>query len=213
MFSKKLMRQIEQQRIIAVLVVDRAEDGVPLARALLDGGVDIMELTLRTDDALEALRQIVQEVPEMTVGAGTVLRPEQVRQVQDAGAAFAVAPGMNPRILKAAQDAGMSFAPGIVTPSDIEQALEFGCRLLKFFPCAPSGGLPYLKSIAAPFAHLGVRFIPLGGLTVSNMAEYLTDPLIAAIGGSWLAPRDLIRAGDWTQITELAREARKKTKS
>ncbi len=208
MFSDTLIEQIERQRIIAVLVVDRAEDGVPLARALLEGGVDMMELTLRTDDALEALRRIAQEVPEMTVGAGTVLTPEQVRQVQDAGAAFAVSPGTNPRVLKAAQDAGISFAPGIVTPSDIEQALEFGCRLLKFFPCEPSGGLTYLKSIAAPFAHLGVRFIPLGGLTVKNMAAYLADPLVAAIGGSWLAPRDLIRAGDWTQIATLAREAR-----
>jgi 2-dehydro-3-deoxyphosphogluconate aldolase / (4S)-4-hydroxy-2-oxoglutarate aldolase len=207
-FNETLAAQIEAGKLIAVLVIDRAEDAVPLARALLAGGVDMMELTLRTDAALDALRSIVAEVPEMTAGIGTILTPDQVAQAKEAGAVFGVAPGTNPRVMAAALDAGLSFAPGIATPSDIEQALEFGCRLLKFFPSEPSGGLPFLKSMAAPYAHVGLRFIPLGGLSVKNMGAYLNDPLIAAIGGSWIAPRDLIKARDWAAIEENARAAR-----
>jgi len=207
-FDEKLACKLVDGKVIAVLVIDRVEDAVPLARALLAGGVDMMELTLRTDAALGALRSIVTEVPEMTAGIGTILTPDQVMQAKEAGAVFGVAPGTNPRVMAAALDAGLSFAPGVATPSDIEQALEFGCRLLKLFPCEPSGGLPYLKSMAAPYAHLGLRFIPLGGLSVKNMGVYLGDPLIAAIGGSWLAPRELIHARDWAAIEENARAAR-----
>ena len=207
MFAEELKASVEENRIIAVLVVDDAAVALPLAQALLDGGVRIMELTLRTDAALDALRRIVAEVPEMTAGVGTILTPDQVRQAQDAGAAFGVAPGLNPRVMAAARDAGLSFAPGVATPSDIEQALEFDCRLLKFFPAEPSGGLTYLKSMAAPYAHLGLRYVPLGGVSPANLAEYVGDPLIAAVGGSWLAPRDIIAAQDWAQITEHARNA------
>jgi 2-dehydro-3-deoxyphosphogluconate aldolase/(4S)-4-hydroxy-2-oxoglutarate aldolase len=179
-----------------------------LARALLDGGIDIMELTLRTAAALEALRVIRRELPEMLAGIGTILKPQQVVDVQDSGAAFGVAPGMNPAVIRQAQRVGLPFAPGVVTPSDTEAALELGCRELKFFPAEPSGGLAYLKSLAAPYAHLGIRFVPLGGLNAQNMAAYLADPLILAIGGSWLAPRELIKQKNWSAITQRAREAR-----
>jgi 2-dehydro-3-deoxyphosphogluconate aldolase/(4S)-4-hydroxy-2-oxoglutarate aldolase len=194
--------------VVAVLVVDDANDAVPLARALLDGGIDAMELTLRTPAALEALAAIKAHVPEMLAGIGTILRPDQVRQVCDAGAAFGVAPGLNPRVVEAARKISLPFAPGIATPSDLERALEMGCRDVKFFPAEPLGGLKYLKSLAAPYAHLGVRFVPLGGLTLENMGSYLADPLVLAVGGSWLAPRDLIQAGDWGAIRDRAAAAR-----
>jgi 2-dehydro-3-deoxyphosphogluconate aldolase / (4S)-4-hydroxy-2-oxoglutarate aldolase len=163
---------------------------------------------LRTPAALDALRTIRRDVPEMVAGVGTILTTDQVARVVEADAAFGVAPGLNPRILMAAREAGLSFAPGIVTPSDIEAALEFDCKLLKFFPAEPSGGLSFLKAMAAPYAHLGLKFVPLGGLNALNMASYLADPNIAALGGSWLAPRNLIKEGAWDRITALAVEAR-----
>ncbi len=192
---------------MAVLTVERVEDAAPLARALLAGGVDAMELTLRTPAAAEALRVVVAKVPEMLAGVGTILTPEQVAEVREAGAAFGVAPGTNPRVVEAARAAGLAFAPGVATPSDIERAVELGCRTLKFFPAERIGGLPYLKSMAAPYAHLGLRFMPLGGINSGNMQEYLRDPLMLAVGGSWIAPRGKILERDWQGITETAREA------
>jgi len=206
-FDPNLAQRVETCGIVAVLVIDRAEDAVPLAKALLAGGVDVMELTLRTPAALDALKAIRADVPEMLAGVGTILTTDQVKQVVEAGAAFGVAPGVNPRILTAAREAGLSFAPGIVTPSDIEASLEHGCKILKFFPAEPSGGLAYLKAMATPYAHLGLKFVPLGGLNAKNMASYLADPQVAALGGSWLAPRDLIKAGEWGKITAVAAEA------
>ena len=207
MIPEPLAARIQHTGIVAVLVIDNEEDGPPLARALLAGGVDAMELTLRTPAALGALRRIRAEVPGMLVGAGTVLTPAQVSEVKNAGAEFAVSPGVNPRVLKAAADEGMPFAPGIATPTDIELALESGCRMMKFFPAEQSGGLSYLQAIAAPYRHLGVSFLPLGGLNEKNMAAYLSDSLVSAIGGSWLAPREAIREARWNDITSLAETA------
>ena len=207
MIPDSISKRIESTGIVAVLVIDREEDGPELAKALLEGGVDIMELTLRTPAAIGALRRIRAEVPDMLAGAGTVLTPAQVEEVKNAGAEFAVSPGVNPRVMQAAKEAGLPFAPGISTPSDIEQALEFDCRLLKFFPAEASGGLARLKAMSAPYQHLGVRFVPLGGVSEKNMSAYLADPLIAALGGSWLAPRDAIMEKRWSDITGLARQA------
>lgn len=206
-FDSELQQRLTDCGAIAVLIVDRAEDAVPLAKALLEGGIGAMELTLRTTVALDALHQIKQHVSEMIAGVGTILSPRQVSDVADAGAAFGVAPGMNRRVLDAAIKRRLSFAPGVATPSDVEQALEFDCRLLKFFPAEPSGGLGYLKSMAAPYAHFGLQYVPLGGVNAINMKTYLEDPLIAAVGGSWIATRDLIRDHDWRTITERASEA------
>ncbi|CAN5422722.1 bifunctional 4-hydroxy-2-oxoglutarate aldolase/2-dehydro-3-deoxy-phosphogluconate aldolase [soil metagenome] len=207
LFADETATRVSECGVIAVLVIDSASDAVPLARALLAGGVAAMELTLRTPAAVDAIRAIAAEVPEMLVGAGTVLTAAQVDEVQSAGAAFAVSPGVNPRVLAAARDAGLSFAPGIVTPSDIEAALEFGCRLLKFFPAESSGGLKHLKNIAAPYKHLGLRYIPLGGINAANMGGYLGDPGVAAIGGSWLAEPAVVARGDWAGIREAAAHA------
>jgi len=208
-FDPSLAEKIIESGIVAVLVVDRIDDAVPLAQALLAGGVGAIELTLRTPVALEALKAIRREVPEMVAGVGTILTTDQVAQVVEADAAFGVAPGVNPRILNAAREAGLSFAPGILTPSEIELALEHGCKLLKFFPAEASGGLSYLKAMAAPYAHLDLKFLPLGGINAENMVSYLADTHVAALGGSWLAPPDLIHAGAWEKITTLAAEARK----
>ncbi len=207
MFDEQIASRIEKCGVVAVLTVERPEDAAPLARALLEGGVEAMELTLRTEAAVEALKAVVAEVPEMLAGVGTVLTPEQVALVSQARAAFAVAPGTNPRVIEAARELGLSFAPGVATPSDVERALEFGCRTLKFFPAERIGGLPYLKSMAAPYAHLGPRFMPLGGVNADNMSDYLTSPLILAVGGSWIAPKDGIRNRDWPGIARTAREA------
>ncbi len=201
-----IQARLERTRVVAVLMIDDASDAVPLAQALLDGGVDAIELTLRTDAAMESLRRIVAEVPETLVGAGTVLTPGQVGEVRAAGAAFAVAPGMNPRVVAEARRIGLPFAPGVCTPTDIELAIEQGCRCLKLFPSEPSGGLKYLRSIAAPFAHLGLQFIPLGGLSAANAEAYLREPMVMALGGSWLAPRELIQRRDWTAVKNNARE-------
>lgn len=209
-FPSPLLERITSSGVLAVLVIDDADDAVPLANALLAGGISAMELTLRTPAALDALRFIGSNVPDMLTGIGTVLTVEQVADAHEAGAAFAVAPGTNPRVIEAAQQRGLPFAPGIVTPSDIEQAIQLGCRELKFFPAETSGGLKHLKSMAAPYAHLGVRFVPLGGVNAENMTTYLADPFVMAVGGSWLATRDLIRDHQWDVITQNARQAREK---
>lgn len=206
-FPLELQKKVETSGVVAVLVIDDARHAVPVARALLAGGISVMELTLRTPAAIEAVRAIRNEVPEMLAGVGTVIRPDQIAEVAQAGAAFAVAPGFNRRVIDAAVEAGMPFAPGIATPTDIESALELDCRLLKFFPAEPSGGMNTLKAMAAPYQHLGLKYIPLGGLSLKNMASYLESSLIAGLGGSWLAPRDLIQAEQWDRIEANAREA------
>lgn len=206
-FPNDLLQRIERAGLAAVLVVDEVSHAAPLANALLAGGIDVMELTLRTPGAIDAVRMVRAEVPAMTVGVGTILTPQQVRQVAEAGAAFGVAPGTNRRVLDAAADVGLPFAPGIATPSDLETALELGCREVKFFPAEPMGGVPYLKSLAAPYAHLGVRYIPLGGLNMKNMADYLREPAVLALGGSWIAPRKRILQQDWSGITRTAAAA------
>jgi len=208
LFDSSLADKVAAAGVVAVLIIDDANDAVPLARALLAGGIEVMELTLRTPAALDALQAIRRAVPEMTAGIGTILTVDQLQAAREAGAAFGVSPGCNPRLLAAAREAGFAFGPGVATPSDIEVALEHGAKLLKFFPAEQLGGLPYLRAMAAPYAHLGLRYIPLGGLTAANAAAYLQDPLIAAIGGSWIAPRKAIKARDWKTIETNARSAR-----
>ena len=193
--------------VVAVLMIDRVDDAVPVAESLLSGGVDAMELTLRTEAALPALESITRSVPEMLAGIGTILKKDQVIQAKDSGAAFGVSPGTNIEVIEAAQEAGLPFAPGIMTPSDIERALPFGCEILKFFPAGSSGGIKHLKNISAPYAHLGLKYIPLGGINRENMKDYLKEDIIAAVGGSWIASRDLIDSGQWDQITSNASSA------
>ena len=212
-FDQTLAKKISDCGNIAVVVIEDADKAVKLAETLLEGGVNVMELTLRTPAALEALKKVAAAVPEMIVGAGTVLTTEQLKQSHDAGAAFAVAPGFNSRIVAAATDMKFSFAPGVMTPSEIEGAVEMGCRLLKFFPAGAMGGFKGIKTLVAPYHHLGLKYIPLGGLTPETTAEYLSSPIIAACGGSWIAPGKLINASDWGAIRENAAIATKIAKT
>jgi len=205
--NDELCKKMYQSGVIAVLVIDDAKDAVPLARSLLEGGVDIMELTLRTPAAMDALEEIKNHVPEMMVGIGTVLTPDQVKQITKLGAAFGVAPGLNPDVVKTAQKEGLPFSPGIVTPSEIECAIELGCNVLKYFPAEPAGGLAYLKSMANPYTHLGLKYVPLGGLNQDNFKTYLEFSSILAVGGSWIAKRDVIQKNDWKTITNNAHQA------
>lgn len=204
--EQAVFSRLQHTGVCAVLIIEKVEHAVPVAEALLAGGVDAMELTLRTPAALGALREITARVPQMLAGIGTILTPDQVRQVVDGGGSFGVAPGMNPRVVEAALAAGLPFAPGICTPSDIERALEYDRRLLKFFPAEPSGGLKYLDAIAAPYQHLGVKYVPLGGVNEANCAQWFASRHVGAIGGSWLAPRELLAAGDWAGVTALAQK-------
>jgi 2-dehydro-3-deoxyphosphogluconate aldolase/(4S)-4-hydroxy-2-oxoglutarate aldolase len=207
MNNEAMVKLFTKNPVVAVLVIDDPEAAVSLARTLLEGGISAMELTLRTPAALDALRRIRTQVPEMTAGVGTVLTREQVRGVKAAGAAFGVAPGLNRNVMDEAEKQDLPFAPGIVTPSDIEAALEHGCRVMKFFPAEPSGGLAYLESMAAPYLHLGPRFIPLGGLNEANLSSWLASPLVCSVGGSWIAPRKLIQEKNWPEIRKRAEAA------
>lgn len=207
MMNEAIKKKIEESGLVAVLVVDDAADAVPLAKALLRGGVDVIELTLRTPAAFDALSKIRAEAPEITAGIGTILTPVQVREAKDRGAAFGVAPGCNQTVLGSAQILGLPFAPGVSTASDIEAACERYCRTLKFFPAESMGGLSYLKNVNAPYAHLGIRYIPLGGISMANLKDYLENEAVLAVGGSWLAPRNLINEKNWDRISRNCEEA------
>jgi 2-dehydro-3-deoxyphosphogluconate aldolase/(4S)-4-hydroxy-2-oxoglutarate aldolase len=200
--------RLRDEGVIAVLTVDRVAHAVPLARALVDGGIGILELTMRTPVAVEAVGEIQRNVPEVVVGIGTIIASDQAIEAAAAGAVFGVAPGLNPQVVRAARDRDLPFIPGVVTPSEVERAVDLGCRVLKFFPAEASGGLPYLKSMATPYDHLDLRYVPLGGINAGNLRDYLEDPRILAVGGSWIATRKLIAAEDWATITANAREAR-----
>ena len=193
--------------IIPVIVIDDESDAVPLARALVGGGLPVLEVTFRTKAAAGAIAAIRREVPDAVVGAGTVLTCEQLRAAQEAGAAFCVAPGFDPAIVAAAKAAGMPFCPGIATASELSQALSAGCRLVKFFPAEAAGGVKMIKNLLGAFRFTGVRFMPTGGVNLSNVADYLAVPEIACCGGTWIVPKDALAAGDWAAIGRLASDA------
>ena len=196
-----------RKRIVPIVVLDREADALPLAEALLRAGQDIVEITFRTAAAEGAIRAIARAHPKMLLGAGTLLTPDQVDQAHQAGARFALAPGLNEKVVRRALELGMQMSPGVQTASEIDRALELGCRYLKFFPAEPAGGARMLQALWGPFAHLNFRFIPTGGITPRVLPEYLVLPCVAAVGGSWMVDRKLIAAGDWAQIEKLAGEA------
>lgn len=204
LFPDNLLSCLKRSQVVAGFTVDEARDAVPIAEALLAGGIDVIELTLRSSAAMEAVRRISAEVPDMLVGVGTILTPEAVAEVKAAGASFGVSPGLNPRVVSAAEHAGLPFAPGISTPTDLEKAIELGCRFVKFFPAEASGGLAYLLSMAAPYRHLGIRYMPLGGINANNMFNYLEEAIIPAVGGSWIVKSELVKNQDWAGITARA---------
>jgi 2-dehydro-3-deoxyphosphogluconate aldolase / (4S)-4-hydroxy-2-oxoglutarate aldolase len=191
--------------VVPVVVVDDLAHAVPVARALVAGGLPVIELTLRTPVALDAIRAIASEVPEILVGAGTIVTPGQAKEALDAGAQFLVSPGSTPSLLGAMADTGLPFLPGTATVSEVLAVLEAGYTELKFFPAEASGGAAFLKSIASPVP--AARFCPTGGITAATAPSYLALPNVGCVGGSWLTPADALAAGDWGRVTELARAA------
>ena len=193
--------------IIPVIVIEKEEQAVPLARALVTGGLPVLEVTFRTAAAAGAIAAIRREVPEAVVGAGTVLTPEMVKAAKAAGAAFAVAPGFDPAVVAAAKAEGLPFCPGVATASELSQALSAGCRMVKFFPAEAAGGVKMIKNLLGAFRFTGVRFMPTGGVNLANVADYLAVPEIACCGGTWVVPKDALAAGDYAAIGKLASEA------
>jgi len=206
---KEIQDEIAKEGIIAVLEIEKEENAIPTAKALLEGGVRVIELALRTPAALPSISLIAKEVPQMYIGVGTIIEPGQAAIAKkENGTRFGVSPGINPEIVKEAIAAGLPFAPGVATPSEIEQAVALGCRVVKFFPAEGMGGLNFLKSINAPYNHLGMKYIPLGGVSLENLANYAQFKPVLAIGGSWIATKDLINAQNWAEITKRAGEAK-----
>jgi len=193
--------------IIPVIVIEKEEQAVPLARALVTGGLPVLEVTFRTAAAAGAIAAIRREVPEAVVGAGTVLTPEMVKAAKAAGAAFAVAPGFDPAVVAAAKAEGLPFCPGVATASELSQALSAGCRMVKFFPAEAAGGVKMIKNLLGAFRFTGVRFMPTGGVNLANVADYLAVPEIACCGGTWVVPKAALAAGDYAAIGKLASEA------
>lgn len=191
--------------VVPVVVVDDPAHAVPVARALVAGGLPVIELTLRTPVALDAIRAIASEVPEILVGAGTIVTPGQAKEALDAGAQFLVSPGSTPSLLGAMADTGLPFLPGTATVSEVLAVLEAGYTELKFFPAEAAGGAAFLKSIAGPVP--AARFCPTGGITAATAPSYLALPNVGCVGGSWLTPADALASGDWGRVTELARAA------
>ena len=200
-----VLEKIQEIGIVPVVVLDDAKDARPLAEALCKGGLPCAEVTFRTAAAEESIRIMTQEFPEMLVGAGTVLTTEQVDRAVAAGAKFIVSPGLNPRIVKYCVEKGILITPGCCNPSDIEQALENGLEVVKFFPAEPAGGLNMIKAMAAPY--VGVKFMPTGGINPENVKNYLAYDRILACGGSWMVKGDLVKSGNYEKIAELAKEA------
>jgi 2-dehydro-3-deoxyphosphogluconate aldolase/(4S)-4-hydroxy-2-oxoglutarate aldolase len=201
------MERISKVRVVPVVVIDRAEDAIPLAEALLAGGLNVMEITFRTPAAEQSIRNVRKALPKMLVGAGTILDTDQLQHAIDAGAQFAVAPGLNEAVVKKSLALKLPFVPGVMTPSDVEHGLALGCKLQKFFPAEVAGGVQMLQALAGPYAHTGMKFIPLGGVNASNARAYLTLPIVAAIGGSWMVERKLVAEKNWSTIRTLTAEA------
>jgi 2-dehydro-3-deoxyphosphogluconate aldolase / (4S)-4-hydroxy-2-oxoglutarate aldolase len=200
-----LLRYLTRVRVVPVVEIGEARHAVPLARALADGGLTCIEVTFRTAAAADAMAAIAAETRGVMVGAGTVRTVEQADAAVAAGAQFLVAPGLNPSVVTRAHEHGVPMLPGVCTPTEIEQAAKLGLRLLKFFPAEAAGGIAFLKALSGPFRD--IQLVPTGGIGPSNLAAYLELPLVAACGGSWMAPPPLITAGDFVAVARLAAEA------
>ncbi len=199
---------LKKYRVVPVITVPDAESVYPLADALRDGGLPLVEITFRTPAAAEAIFCIRRHAPEMCVGAGTLLNEKNLEDARLSGAAFGVAPGTNPVMVELCDEYGFPFIPGVCTPSEVETAVFMGCRVLKFFPAEAAGGVNMLDAIYAPYASTGVKFIPTGGVSAKNLADYLKNPAVLACGGTWLATKEEIAEGKWAQISEKCRRAR-----
>lgn len=202
-----VLKRLAQSGVVPVVVLEDAKDAVPTAKAMLAGGIDVMEITFRTAAAADSIKAVAQECPDVVVGAGTVVNLEQCKLAVECGAKFIVAPGYDEETVAWCCDNGIPVTPGCVTPTEIMMALKHGLKVLKFFPANVYGGLSAIKSLAGPFG--GVKFIPTGGVNAQNLAEFISSPYIHAVGGSWICPKADIAAGNFDKITALCKEARK----
>lgn len=201
----EVLKRVKKLGLVPVVKLDRVEDASPLAKALCEGGLPCAEVTFRTAAAEEAIRIMAAEFPDMLIGAGTVLTTEQVDKAVNAGAKFIVSPGLNPKIVKYCVDRNIPITPGCANPSDIEQAIELGLEVVKFFPAEAAGGLNMIKAMAAPYVNM--QFMPTGGITEKNLISYLDFPKIIACGGSWMVSDALVKAGEFDKIRDLTKEA------
>jgi len=201
-----ILSRLRNAVVVPVVVLDRAEDAVPTAKALLAGGVDVMEITFRTAAAPDAIKAVAESCPDMLVGAGTVITLDQCKQAVELGAKFIVSPGFDPEVVAWCVENGVSVTPGCVTPTEIMAAMKLGLRVVKFFPANVYGGLNAMKNLSAPF--VGIKFVPTGGVNTANIKEYFDAPFIHAVGGSWVCPKADINAGNFEKITALCAEAR-----
>ena len=202
-----IVKRMLEYAVVPVIAIEDVEKAIPLADALIAGGIPVAEITFRTEAAAEAIQRMRTERPDMIVGAGTVLTLDNLEAAQSSGAQFAVAPGYNPAILKRAKALALPFLPGVATPSEVEAALEQGCTVQKFFPAAVMGGTSMLKAFAGPYGHTGIRFVPLGGVNPENMSEYLALPVVGAVGGTWLATKEDIAESRWELVAERCQQA------
>jgi 2-dehydro-3-deoxyphosphogluconate aldolase/(4S)-4-hydroxy-2-oxoglutarate aldolase len=209
MESPGIFEEIGKLKIIPVITIEDPSKALALADALIAGGLPLAEITFRTDAAAEVMRIISRERPGFLVGAGTILTTENLKMAAECGAKFGVAPGFKAKIVLAARDIGFPFAPGIMTPSELEAAIDIGITVLKFFPAEAAGGSVMLRNLAAPFTHLGIRYLPTGGITPGTIRTYLEIPQVIASGGSWIATKQDIAAGNWEKITNNCLEIRK----
>ena len=208
-----MIETLKSAGIIPVIVIENEEQSVPLAQALVKGGLPVLEVTFRTKAAAGAIARIKAGVPGAIVGAGTLLTPEMVKAAKAAGAAFGVAPGFDPAVVQAAKDADLPFCPGIATASELSQALTAGAKMVKFFPAEAAGGVKMIKNFLGAFRFTGVKFMPTGGVNLSNVADYLAVPEIICCRGTWIVPKDALPKGDWAAIEKLASDATALVKS
>ena len=207
-----LHSKIAEMGVVPVIAIDDADKAVALADALIEGGLAIAEITFRTEAGQAAIKKIAAERPDCLLGAGTILTVDQLNAARDAGAVFGVSPGFNPKVVAEAIKIGFPLSPGVMTPSDVEAALDMGLDVLKFFPAEAAGGIKMLKALAGPYGHTGVKFVPTGGINLGNFKDYLALDVVLAVGGSWVATRADIAAGDWDKIKANCREIREAIK-
>ena len=204
MEQKDLIEQLKKIGVVPVIAIESVEDALPMADALVAGGLPIAEITFRTAAAAEVIKKLKKERPSLMLGAGTILTVDQLQQAKECGAVFGVTPGFNPQVVKKAVEIKFALFPGVLTPSEIEQGLALGLKALKFFPCEAAGGINMLKAVSAPYGHLGVKFIPTGGINLAKLGDYLALSQVLAVGGTWIATKEAIAGKKWGEIQKNA---------
>lgn len=205
--SEEIFHRIAEIGVVPVIAIESVDAAIPLADALIEGGLPVVEITFRTAAAAEVIARMTKERPQLIVGAGTVLTQANVLAAKKSGATFAVAPGLNPMTVQVAEVSGLPFIPGVATPSDIEAGLELGCRLLKFFPAEANGGVGMIEALSAPYKHTGLRFMPTGGVNPANLESYLKIDTVAAAGGTWIAKKEDLANGNWEEVCQRCKTA------